>query len=319
MRRRTALVSLAAATLLPAATRAQEAGRTYRVGAVITVPRTDTTISTVLEELNRQGFVEGRNLVVDPRGMSLRADQMDAVARQVAESGVDLILTGGGAATRAAQAATRTIPILAITDDMVAEGLASSLANRSGNTTGMSLLATELDGKRQELLIELLPNARKVAMLATAPSGRLAALQARAHGGGVEVPVMLAATPDDIEPALRRAKADGAAGINILANSFLFAMRQKIFDTATALGLGTMYQWTEGVREGALAAYGPSLDATFRQRGRQAAKLLRGARPNDMPIEQPTTVRLAINQKLAGQLGIAVPPNLLLRADEVVE
>jgi putative ABC transport system substrate-binding protein len=319
MRRRTTLASFAAAALLPAAARAQEAGRTYRIGTVITVPRTDTTFSTVIEELNRQGFVEGRNFVVDQRGMSLRADQMDGVARQVAEAGVELILTGGAAATKAAQTATSTIPILAITDDMVAEGLASSLANRSGNTTGMSLLATELDGKRQELLIELLPNAKKLAMLATAPGERLAALQAHARSSGVDIPVVLAARPDEIEPALRQAKADGAAGINILANSFLFAMRQKIFDTATALGLGTMYQWTEGVREGALAAYGPSLDATFRQRGRQAAKLLRGARPSDMPIEQPTTVRLAINLKLAGQLGLAVPPSLLLRADEVIE
>lgn len=319
MRRRRALASLAGAALLPVAARAQEAGRTYRIGTVFAVPRTDITISTVLAELDRLGFVEGRNLVVDPRGMTLRADQMDALAREIAAAGPDLILTGGAAATKAAQAATRTIPILAISDDMVAEGLVGSLANRSGNTTGMSLLATELDGKRQELLIELLPNAKKVAMLATAPGERLATLQARAHGGGVEVPVLLAAKPDDIEPALRQARADGAAGLNILANSFLFAMRRKIFDTATAFGLGTMYQWTEGVREGALAAYGPSLDATFRQRGRQAAKLLRGARPSDMPIEQPTTVRLAINLKLAGQLGIAVPPTLLLRADEVVE
>lgn len=319
MRRRRALASLAAATLVPAAARGQEAGRTYRLGAVITVPRTDASISTVLAELNRQGFVEGRNLVVDPRGMDLRADQMEAAAREVAAAGPDLILTGGAAATRAAQAATRTIPILAITDDMVAEGLVGSLANRSGNTTGISILAPELDGKRQELLIQLLPDAKKLAMLATAPGERLVALQARAHGDGVDVAAVLAAKPDEIEPALRHAREGGATGLNILANSFLFAMRHRIFETATALGLATMYQWPETIREGALAAYGPSLDEMFRQRGRQAAKLLRGAQASDMPIEQPTTVRLAINQKLAGRLGIAVPPTLLLRADEVVE
>ena len=157
------------------------------------------------------------------------------------------------------------------------------------------------------------------AMLADATSERLAALQTRARSSGVDVAILPIAKPDDLEPALKQAKADGVAAINILANSFLFAMRQRIFATATALDLGTMYQWTEGIREGALAAYGPSLDETFRQRGRQAAKLLRGAKPSDLPVEQPTTVKFAINLKLAGQLGIAVPPALLQRADEVIE
>jgi len=202
---------------------------------------------------------------------------------------------------------------------MVGEGLVGSLANRSGNTTGISILAAELDGKRQEILIELLPNSKKMAMLTDATSERLAALQTRARRSSVDVAILPIAKPDDIEPTLKQAKADGAAAINILASSFLFAMRQRIFATATALGLGTMYQWTEGIREGALAAYGPSLEETFRQRGRQAARLLRGAKPSDLPVEQPTTVKLAINLKLAGQLGIAVPPALLQRADEVIE
>jgi putative tryptophan/tyrosine transport system substrate-binding protein len=256
---------------------------------------------------------------VDPRGLSLRADQMAAAARQLAEAKVDVILTGGAVATRAAQAATSTIPILSISDDMVGEGLVASLANRAGNTTGISILAAELDGKRQEILIDLLPKAKKMAMLSDASGERQAALQTRARNSGVEVSLLQVARPDDIEPALKQASADGAAAVNILASPFLFAMRRRIFATAMALGLGTMYQWAEGIREGALAAYGPSLSETFRQRGRQAAKVLRGAKPSDLPIEQPTTVRLAINLKLAHQLGIAVPPALLQRADEVIE
>jgi putative ABC transport system substrate-binding protein len=158
-----------------------------------------------------------------------------------------------------------------------------------------------------------------MAMLANATNNRLAALQSRARESGVDVSILPISKPDDVEPALKQARADGAAAINILADSFLFAMRQRIFATAIALGLGTMYQWTEGIQEGALAAYGPSLDETFRQRGRQAAKLLRGAKPSDLPVEQPTTVKLAINLKLARQLGIVVPPGLLQRADEVIE
>jgi putative tryptophan/tyrosine transport system substrate-binding protein len=313
------MASIAVTTFLPTVALAQEAGRTYRIGTVVTVPLTDMTIATVLEELKGLGFVEGKNLVVDPRGLSLRPDQMAAVARQLAEAKVDLFLTGGGLATKAAQAASSTIPILSITDDMVGEGVVSSLTNRVGNTTGISILAAELDGKRQEILIELLPNAKKLAMLSDVTGEQLGAMQTRARSGGIDVAILRVAKPDDIELALKQARAEGAAAINILASPFLFAMRQRIFAAATELGLGTMYQWTEGIREGALAAYGPSLNETFRQRGRQVAKVLRGAKPTDLPIEQPTTVKLALNLKLAGQLGIAIPPAVLQRADEVIE
>jgi putative ABC transport system substrate-binding protein len=319
MKRRQVLTSIAAAPFLPAAARAQTAGRMYRVGTVITPPITDASIATVLDELKNNGFVQGKNLIVDPRGISLRPDQMMAAARQIAEDKVDLFLTGGTAATRAAQAATSAIPILGITDDMVGDGLVDSLANRHGNTTGISLLSADLDGKRQELLIDLLPNAKKMAMLSDGSSTRLALLQSRAKESGVDMSILAISKPDDMEPILKQARAEGVTAINVLGSPIFFAMRQQIFAAATALGLATMYQWTEGVREGAVAAYGPSLFETFRQRGRQAAKLLRGAKPSDMPIEQPTVVKLALNLKLAAQLGIVVPPALLQRADETIE
>jgi putative ABC transport system substrate-binding protein len=313
------MTSIGVAPFLPSVSLAQEAGRIYRVGTVFAVPPADATIATVLDELSRLGFVEGKNLMVDPRGFRLRSDQMTAVAQQLAEARIDLFLTGGGLATKAAQAASSTIPILGIADDMVGEGLVGSLANRGGNTTGLSILSAELNGKRQEILMELLPKSKKMAMLAEATNQQFAALQSNARARGVDVSILTISKPDDVEPALKQAKADGATAINIAGSAFLFAMRQQIFATATALGLGTMYQWTEGIREGALAAYGPSLDETFRQRGRQAARLLRGAKPSDMPVEQPTTIKLAINLKLARQLGIDVPPALLQRADEAVE
>src|SRR5207302_5386738 len=287
-----------------------------------TVPLTDATIATVLEELGRIGFVQGKNLTVDPRGLSLQPDRMAAVARELAEAKVDLFLTGGGPAIRAVQAATSSIPILGIADDMVGEGLVGSLANRAGNTTGISLLSTELDGKRQELLIELLPNTKKMAMLADAAisaAERLAALQARARASGVDAAIIAIAKPGELEDALKRVKAGGAGAVNILASPLLFAIRRQIFALASSLDMATMFQFAEGAREGALAAYGPSLDATFRQRGRQAAKLLRGAKPADLPVEQPTTIKLALNLKLAKDLGITVPPPLLQRADEVIE
>lgn len=319
MKRREIMASIAAAPFLPATARAQTAGRMYRIGTVVTPLITDASIATVLDELKNNGFVQGKNLTVDSRGLGLRPDQMMAVARQIAEDKVDLFLAGGTAATRAAQSATSTIPILGITDDMVGDGLVDSLANRRGNTTGISLLSADLDGKRQELLIDLLPNAKKMAMLSDGSSTGLAMLQSRAKESGVDMSILAISKPDDMEPMLKRARAEGVTAINVLGSPIFFAMRRQIFAAAIALGLATMYQWTEGVREGALAAYGPSLDETFRQRGRQAAKLLRGAKPSDMPIEQPTVVKLALNLKLAAQLGITVPPALLQRADEVIE
>jgi putative ABC transport system substrate-binding protein len=156
-------------------------------------------------------------------------------------------------------------------------------------------------------------------MLSDGTNSKFALLQSRAKESGVDISVLTISKPDDIEPTLKEAKADGATAINMLGGSILFAMRRKIFDAATALGLATMYQWSEGIHEGALAAYGPSLEEMFRQRGRQALKLLRGARPSDMPIEQPTTIKLALNLTLAAQLGVTVPPALLQRADDVIE
>jgi putative ABC transport system substrate-binding protein len=276
-------------------------------------PLSDPTVVTVLQELKDNGFILGKNLTVDSRGVGLRPDQMMEAARQIAEDKADLLLTAGPVATRAAQAATKTIPILAIADDMVGDGLVESLANRRGNTTGMSLLSADLDGKRQELLIGLFPRAKKMTMLTDGTNTKVALLQARARESGVDMTALPIPKPDDIEPALKKAKADGVTALNILGGAILFAMRQKVFDTATALGLATMYQWSEGVRDG------PNLEQTFRQRGRQALKLLRGTKPSDMPIEQPTVVKLAINLKLAAQLGITVPPAFLQRADEVIE
>lgn len=289
---------------------------------MVTVPLTDASIATVLDELGRLGFVQGKNLVVDKRGLSLLPDRMAAVARELAAAKVDLFLTGGPLATKAAQAAASTIPILAISDDMVGEGLVGSLANNGGNTTGISILATELDGKRQDILIELLPDVRHMAMLADATiadAERLTAVQARARASGVDMDILAIARPDDLQRALEQAKAQGVAAVNILASSLLFANRQKIFAAAAALKLATMYQWIDGIREGALAAYGPALEETFRQRARQAAKLLRGIKAAELPVEQPTALKLGINLKLAREIGLAVPPSMLQRADEVVE
>ena len=199
-----------------------------------------------------------KNLTIDPRSFGLRLDQYPEIAIELAKVPVDVILAlNGNPAIRAAQQATATIPILGATDDMVGSGLVSSMAHPGGNTTGLSLLATELDGKRQELLIELIPGMRHIAALADAnqtPSRELQALQdaARAHGG--ELLVQQIATPDDVGGAIDAAKAAGAAALNVLASPISSLQRQLIIERTAVLRLPAMYHRPETVEEGGLAA-----------------------------------------------------------------
>ena len=322
MRRRILFALVGAAASVPCSPEAQETGRTRRI-AFLSFGREVPPRVAILDGLRSMGFVEGRNLAIDERGRGLRGNQLTFVATQLAQLGVDaFICTSGSETIRAAQAATTTIPIIGIADDMVKEGLAGSLANRSGNTTGISILATELDGKRQELLMEALPKIRRMAVLADAivlPPSHSDSLEAAARSRGVDLTVYRVEKLNDIPVALDAAKASGAQAVNILASSFLQLNRQLILAKAHALGLATMFQWPEDVTDGALLAYGPGQLDTFRHLGRMAGKVLRGARPADLPIEQPASFKLAINLKLAREFGITVPPSILFRADEVIE
>jgi putative ABC transport system substrate-binding protein len=222
-----------------------------------------------------------------------------------------------------AQQATTTIPIMAATDDMLGSGLVRSLAHPEGNTTGMSILATELDGKRQELLMELAPGARRMAALAdsntTAPRQRQA-LQDAARVRGVELSIHAVGRPDEIVPAIDAAHAMGAAALNVLATPLLFANRRIIFERTAALRLPAIYQWPEMAEEAGLLAYGPRIVEIYREIfARQLVKLLRGAKPADLPIEQPTKFELVVNLKSVKALGLTIPETFLSRADKVIE
>src|SRR5260370_12711530 len=168
MRRRAFITLLGAAAAWPVGARAQQAGRTYRLGVLHNQGPQSPQFPPFYDELRRLGFVEGQNLIVDSRGYAVRTEQFPAVAAELVKAQVDAILAGGAVAARAAQAATRTIPILSLTDDMVGQGLVASLARPGANVTGISILATELDGKRQEILMEMGPAARRMAVLADA-------------------------------------------------------------------------------------------------------------------------------------------------------
>jgi len=326
MRRREfmAVVGGAAASSVswPLAARAQQAGRTYRLGILHNQGPQAPQFPPFYDELRRHGFVEGQNLVVDGRGYAVRTEQFPAVAVELVKAGVDAILAGGFAAARATQEATRTIPIFALTDDMVGAGLVTSLARPGGNMIGISILATELDGKRQEILMEMVPAARSMAVLAdanTAAAQNMRALQDAARARGVEVAVRMVERPERIGPEIEESKRAGAEALNVLASPIFHARRLDIFERTAALRLPAIYQSPEWAEEGGLIGYGPRITQLFRQMARQVAKVLRGEKAGELPVEQPTTFELAINLKAAKAIGFEVPPSLVLRADQVIE
>ena len=277
----------------------------------------------LFDELRRLGFTEGQNLVIDAAGYGLSPEQMEVHAADLVKAGVDVILAGGVAGVRPAQRVTASIPILAITDDMLSEGLVRSLAKPGGNTTGVTILASELDGKRQEILIEAVPGARRIAALAdsnVSTPPRLRALEDAARARGVDLSIHSVARREEIGSAIDAAKAAGVEGLNVLSSPLLFNSRAFIFDRAAALRLPAVYQWPEMAEEGGLIGYGPLIVSSFRDTmSRQLAKLLRGAQPADLPVEQPTRFELVINLKTAKAIGHDVPAALVLRADKVIE
>src|SRR6516162_2035231 len=325
MRRREFITLLGgAAATWPFFAQGQEPGRIYHLGALFASPRDAPHYVAMFDELRRLGFIEGRNLVVDAAGFGLPPERMDVHAADLMSGPVDVIVATGDAAVRAAQRATTSIPTLAITDDMLGQGFVRSLGQPGGNITGVTLLASELDGKRQEILIEAVPGVRRIAALVdsnttTTPS-RLRALEEAARARGVELSIHRVARREEIGSAIDAAKAADAGALNVLASSLLFNSRAFIFGRVAALRLPAMYQWPEMAEEGGLIGYGPLIVQLYRDiMSRQLAKLLRGAKPTDLPVEQPTRFELVINLKTAKAIGHEIPAALVLRADEVIE
>jgi putative tryptophan/tyrosine transport system substrate-binding protein len=321
MRRREFIgfASGALASAAPWRAAGQVASRTYRIALLSPDPSTE--FAAMFDELRRYGFVEGRNLVIDRRNRDASYEQIAAAALEVARTSPDAIITAGPEATRAAQAATTSVAIVAITDDMVGEGLARSLAQPGGNTTGISLLASDLDGKRQELL-EFASGARRISVLAdtrTTGPQRLQALADAARSRGVFLLIHRVEKGEEIGPAIDMAKAEAAAALNVLASPLLHAYRHVIIRKTAALHIPDMYQWPETANEGGLLGYGPRLAEIHRQLARQIVDILGGARPANLPIQQPTKFALAINLKTAKEIGLTIASSLVAHADDVIE
>jgi putative tryptophan/tyrosine transport system substrate-binding protein len=324
MRRRDFLKAIGTCvTAWPLAARAQEPGRIYRLGDLHLSPRNAPQNVMLLDALKADGFIAGQNLIVDDRGFGLRPDELADHASAIVKAHVDVIVCAGEPVVRAAQQATKTIPILAVVDDMVKSGFVTSLAKPDGNTTGVSILSTELDGKRQEILLELLPGVRRVAAIGdrdnTSPE-QLNALRETAHERGVELLIYRVTKAGEIEGALDAAKKSGAEALNVLAGAFLYNNREIILKRVAALRMPAIWQFPNEAEEGGFIAYGTRLESIFRDiLARQLVKLLRGVKPAEIPIEQPTKFELVANLTTAKALGLTIPETFLQRADKIIE
>jgi putative ABC transport system substrate-binding protein len=324
MRRRDLIVLITAGALTkPGCAFGQEPGRTYHLGVLVSAPRDAPHHVAFFAEVGRLGFIVGKNLKVDGRGYGLRPEQFAEHATELVNAQVDVISAGGDVAVRAAQRATSTIPILALTDDMLGQGFVRSLAKPGGNITGVSILAGELDAKRQEILIEALPAMSHLAALVDTnitPPHRLAELTNAARDHGAELSIHQVTVIEDIVPAINAAKGSGAGAVNVLASPLFFNNRQMIFQRMAALHLPAIYQWPEMAEQGGLIGYGPRITQLYRDvMARQFVELMRGTRPADLPVEQPTKFEMTVNLKTARALGLELPAGLLARAHEVID
>jgi putative tryptophan/tyrosine transport system substrate-binding protein len=275
----------------------------------------------LFDELKGLGFVEGQNLKIVVNGFGLRDEQFAEAAATLAKSAPDVIFCTGNPAMRAAQESTRTVPIVGVASDMVAAGFVRSLARPGGNVTGVSL-TFEVDGKRQDLLMEAMPEARRFAFLTDPtfmPPAQLSALQNATRARGVDVAVFTAETPEQIAPTMDKAKAWGANALNVLSAPLFSIHRRIVIERAAALGLPAIYIWPEMAEEDGLIGYGPRLTPIYRQLARLIVKVLRGVKPEDIPVEEPAKFDLVVNLKTAKALGLTIPESFLTRADKVIE
>jgi len=267
------------------------------------------------------GLVDGRNIRLEVRYAEDHIERLPELAQSLVRAKASVILAFGPPAIRAAQQATSTIPIVA-NADLLASGLIGSLARPGGNTTGVSMLNTELDAKRLEILKELVPSGRRFALLsdpATKVPAQLQAIADVATALGVELQTANVRGPADLAPAFASLRAGGAEAINILSSAMLFGSREELGRLSLTHKLPAICEWREMAEAGCVASYGTRLLEDWAMLAVLTDKMLKGARPGETPAQQPTRFELVINRKVAHALGIEIPPSVLGRADEVIE
>ena len=270
------------------------------------------------------GYVEGQNVAIEYRWAEGHEGRLADLAADLVSRNVDVIATSGGVlVARVAQQATSTIPIVfEVGVDPVSAGLVASMARPGGNLTGISILTAELNPKRFELLGELVPRARVIAVFVNPknPSADrvIAELRKAAHARDVQIEVIKVGTEDDYATAFTQARAK--AGALLVGNDpVFFSHREELVALAARYTIPAMYEWREFAAIGGLASYGTSVANMYREKGGYVGRLLAGAKPTDLPVQQPTKFELVINMKTAKALGLSIPQSLLARADEMIE
>jgi putative ABC transport system substrate-binding protein len=283
---------------------------------------TAPSVTAFHQGLSETGYVEGQNVTVEYRWAEGRYDRLPALAADLVGRGVDVIATSGAGA-RAAKNATSTISIVAIVGDPGATGLYASLARPGGNLTGFSILVAELMPKRLELISELVPQAGLIALLLNPNNSNAARdikdMQEAARAKGVQLQILKAGAEGEFEPAFDSLVQQHAGALVVGADPFLNSRREELVALSARHAVPAIYEWRESVVAGGLISYGPSLTGSFRQVGIYVGKILKGAKPADLPVQQPTTFELVVNLNTAKTLGLTIPPSILARADEVIE
>jgi putative ABC transport system substrate-binding protein len=312
----------AGAAAWPLAARAEQAN-TAKVGLLWpgAGPPVSPRMESFREGLRRSGYVEGQNVTIELRYSQAGQEQLSDHAADLVRANVDVIATFGDGPTKIAQAASSTIPIVTIGDDPLGSGLIGSLSRPGGNTTGISIIAAELSAKRLELLSTIVPGLSRVAGLwdpTTGPS-QVAMSENAARTMKLKLQILEVKHRDDLDAAFRAARDSQAQAVNVFSSPFLASLYREIIDRAAEYRLPAIYQWREHAEAGGLMSYGPSLPAMWEQDGAMVARILKGAKLSDMPVEQPAKFELIINLKTAKALGLTISRDFLLVADEVID
>jgi putative ABC transport system substrate-binding protein len=328
MRRRDFIVFLAGAMAAwPLAARAQQKAMPV-IGVLYAGPPGASASSgpfmgAFRQGLREAGYVEGQNVAIEYRWAEGNYDQLPALAADLVGRKVDLIMANSPPSARAAKSATSTIPIVFRGGaDPVRDGLVPSLARPGGNLTGVSI-ADDLTAKRLELLSELVPRARVIALLVNPNNVNaervIRDVQEAARTNGLQLHVLKARSESEIDTAFASLVQLHAGALVVGADPFLSGRREQLVALASRRAVPSIYAWREFAALGGLISYGPSLTSAFRLVGAYVGKVLKGAKPADLPVQQPTTFELVINLKTAKALGLTVPRSMLVRADEVIE